>query len=80
MLNWFNVRFTGAVDPKDLGKYVMDSFLAHGKQLDTSAFEKARDTEALFRKFTTRKKPESGGEVLSSTVGNQAVAVNASTS
>ena len=57
-LNWFNVRIGDTPNPQDMQKYVMDCFLDHGKQLDASAFAKARDTVELFNKFTTRPKPE----------------------
>jgi hypothetical protein len=57
VLNWFNVRQGNTPNPPDLKKYVMDAFLAHGKQLDASAFNKAQDTVELFEKFTTRVKP-----------------------
>lgn len=56
-LNWFRVRIGNMPEPPDLKKYVMDSFLAHGKQLNASAFAKARDTAELFDKFLKRQKP-----------------------
>ncbi len=56
-LNWFNTRIGTDPDPKNMQEYVMTSFLAHGKQLDASAFAKARDTAELFEKFTQRTKP-----------------------
>jgi hypothetical protein len=73
-LNWFNVGIGNTPDPPDMDKYVMDSFLAHGKQLSASAFKKARDTVVLFEKFTKRltsQPPTSAGE-------NQGGAIEAS--
>jgi len=59
-LNWFNVRIGNTPEPTDLSKYVMTSFLSHGKQLDTSAFNKAQNTANLFTSWlsTRVKKPE----------------------
>jgi hypothetical protein len=55
-LNWFNVYVSGMgkVKPKDYYKYVMDSFLAHGKQLNSSAHTKARNTADLFDKWESK--------------------------
>jgi hypothetical protein len=79
-LNWFNVSIGKTPDPADLKKYVMDSFLAHGKQLNASAVEKARDTAELFEKFTTRPKPASAGQLPVSGGESQGEAVKGSDS
>ena len=55
-LNWLNISIGEATDPKNTYEFVMEQFLAHGKQLDTAAHTKARNTADIFSAWLARRR------------------------